>query len=62
MGVAFSYNRVRDSHDGAGRVRRGVTLLEIIIVLFIMSILLWLMVPAIQATWRAVENLIQMVS
>jgi competence protein ComGC len=62
MGVVFSYNRVRDSHAGARRVRRSVTLLEIIIVLFIMSLLLCLLMPAIQAAWRAVENLIQMLS
>jgi prepilin-type N-terminal cleavage/methylation domain-containing protein len=62
MGVAFSYNRVRDSHDGARKVRRGVTLLEIIIVLFIVSLLLCLLLPAIQAAWRAVENLIEMLS
>jgi prepilin-type N-terminal cleavage/methylation domain-containing protein len=62
MRVAFSYNRVRDSHDGALRVRRGVTLVETLVVLFIMSIMLWLLLPAFQAAWRAVENLIAMIS
>ena len=62
MSFAFSYNRVRDSGIVPRKVRWGVTLLEIIIVLFIISILLCLLVPAIQAAWHAVENLIQMLA
>ena len=60
--AAFSYNRVRNSHAGARMVRQGVTLLEIIIVLFIISILVCLTVPAIRAAWHAVAKLIKMVS
>lgn len=49
MGVIFSYDRVRDSHAGAQKVRRAVSLLETIIVLFIIGLMMALLFPAIQA-------------
>jgi type II secretory pathway pseudopilin PulG len=47
MGVVFSY--VRDSHDDALNGRRAVSLLETIIVLFIIGLMMALLFPALQA-------------
>ena len=49
MGVVLSYNRVRESHGVALRMRRAVSLLETIIVLFIIGLMMGLLFPAIQA-------------
>jgi type II secretory pathway pseudopilin PulG len=49
MGEDFSYERARDSHDDALNARRAVSLLETIIVLFIIGLMMGLLFPAIQA-------------
>ena len=49
MGVTFSYDRVRGSHDDALKIRRAVSLLETIIVLFIIGLMMALLFPAMQA-------------
>jgi hypothetical protein len=49
MGEDFSYDRVRDSHEEALNGPRAVSLLETIIVLFIIGLMMALLFPAIQA-------------
>jgi hypothetical protein len=49
MGVAFSFDRDCSSHDDAVDARRAVSLLETIIVLFIIGLMMSLLFPAIQS-------------
>src|SRR3954466_15593750 len=49
MGEHFSYQWARDSHDNALHARRAVSLLETIIVLFIIGLMMALLFPAVQA-------------
>src|SRR3954452_10971703 len=49
MGEDFSYDRSRDSREDALNAPRAVSLLETIIVLFIIGLMMALLFPAIQA-------------